>query len=699
MKSKVANYVEGQNEFLNRASDFENGVYSSARARKEIHDIDEKLLRYDASDKDAVVNGMKQLMTSEESKSDEALAAEADAQVNEAKGNVKIQTNFKDASLWLGNRRAQEILHKKPIAYGQGIDIARAENPGGMQGLTKADNALGKVFRASFLGSLAKPLQVIIGVVAWGIVLVALLNLPLIALLVVAANIVVFALANSATSKYIRDNQLTLLALFEPEKTKTSYSQYKIERFDQEVLAPWRKELDDVEKGGLSAANSAPGTLFSRVRDEYAKKTKELSDAKKEAEALLEQVESHQRELLDEINASAEELRAQESELQSLVREDNLNEGVLTPWVSYGLTAGSFFGVRQLCSIKHDCKPVFILYGDDLYKDIESFKVAASDIIESLMLGFLRENSLNNVNLTLVDMIGMHFPEERTQGLLNVITKRQDIQVLYDNLGSIRSSIKGRIEDANPKSLACRENPVPYNIVFFAGVDFSSIDNEVSQLFVSGRDFGFMPIILLSESDSDSILSAQQSKSTFPGLLNSAYEDGRVNSFVEMYIAPSSGKSLYLQAYDDEKPIGDGTGFLVSDRFETMGPKVNAMLGMSSEFFVNDDVIQAIASSGAEWVDDEECVAAIEKMLPLYIDCSCSKDDEFYSVLSSFKGCVVLACFTSSAEGRQKASKVKDRIIEVALEGEEIPLRVDDDDQPESIEALRQEKEESVVRV
>ena len=89
----------------------------------------------------------------------------------------------------------------------------------------------------------------------------------------------------------------------------------------------------------------------------------------------------------------------------------------------------------------------------------------------------------------------------------------------------------GNISTINPQRLINRENPINYNIVFFMGVDFTSMDKELSQLFIMGEYFGFMPIIFMNGYIAENIMQDEFKSDNFKKILKKAADNNQQYDF------------------------------------------------------------------------------------------------------------------------------------------------------------------------
>ena len=151
------------------------------------------------------------------------------------------------------------------------------------------------------------------------------------------------------------------------------------------------------------------------------------------------------------------------------------------------------------------------------------------------MNGFFGESSMDIIDMWLIDFEGLHFPASRTRGMMQVLRTQQELQNLYSKLEGTRNTVDsladGRIATINPDKLRKRENPIKYNIVFFVGVDFASMDRETVQLFISGENFGFLPILFMRQSTTQNLLAEDNNTRTFSKVIKKIKESKQIYEY------------------------------------------------------------------------------------------------------------------------------------------------------------------------
>ncbi|MDO5151162.1 MAG: hypothetical protein Q4D76_17500 [Oscillospiraceae bacterium] len=214
------------------------------------------------------------------------------------------------------------------------------------------------------------------------------------------------------------------------------------------------------------------------------------------------------------------------------------NEAVLSPYVPVGFSRYKIeedADVKELINIKHKNKPVLLCYSDETADNSERFRKNSALLVEKIMRGFLSENSMSILNMWLVDFESLYFPESRTKGFLKVLRTQQEVQNLYIELQKNRNLVDsfddGKISTINPKKIKMRDNPIKYNIVFFVGVDFSSMDQETVQLFISGENFGFLPILFMRQKTASDMLAEEGNRYMFSKVIKKIKELEQVYSY------------------------------------------------------------------------------------------------------------------------------------------------------------------------
>ena len=119
--------------------------------------------------------------------------------------------------------------------------------------------------------------------------------------------------------------------------------------------------------------------------------------------------------------------------------------------------------------------------------------------------------------------------------MMQVLRTQQELQNLYSKLEGTRNTVDsladGRIATINPDKLRKRENPIKYNIVFFVGVDFASMDRETVQLFISGENFGFLPILFMRQSTTQNLLAEDNNTRTFSKVIKKIKESKQIYEY------------------------------------------------------------------------------------------------------------------------------------------------------------------------
>ena len=229
------------------------------------------------------------------------------------------------------------------------------------------------------------------------------------------------------------------------------------------------------------------------------------------------------------------ELNSKENGVLGMIADGEHNNGVLSPYVALGFSNEENHGAKELVSFKHNYKPMLICYDETTADNGERFRKNSAILIEKFMKGFFGESSMDIIDMWLVDFEGLHFPESRTRGMMKVIRTQQELQNLYSELENTRNTVDsladGKIATINPDKLRKRENPIKYNIVFFVGVDFASMERETVQLFIGGENFGFLPILFMRQSIAHNILAEDNSTRTFSKVLKKIKDSKQVYGY------------------------------------------------------------------------------------------------------------------------------------------------------------------------
>lgn len=178
---------------------------------------------------------------------------------------------------------------------------------------------------------------------------------------------------------------------------------------------------------------------------------------------------------------------------------------------------------------------MLICYDEESAQNSEKLRKDIAILIEKFMTGFFGESSMDIIDMWLVDFEGLHFPESRTRGMMKVIRTQRELQNLYTDLKNTRDLVNsladGKIATINPDKLRKRENPIKYNIVFFTGGDFTSMDREIVQLFIEGENFGFMPILFMKQNVARDLLSEDNSSRAFSKVIKKIKESDQIYGY------------------------------------------------------------------------------------------------------------------------------------------------------------------------
>ena len=124
---------------------------------------------------------------------------------------------------------------------------------------------------------------------------------------------------------------------------------------------------------------------------------------------------------------------------------------------------------------------------------------------------------------------------------MNVLRDREAVSRLFDNVKATRrmvdSQADGKLSTINPMKLRKREDPIKYNIVFFAGYDLGSMDAETTQLFVGGENFGFIPVIFMEAESVKAIMDEKGGNRSFANVIRKIRDTHQLYSMEQMLAA------------------------------------------------------------------------------------------------------------------------------------------------------------------
>lgn len=308
----------------------------------------------------------------------------------------------------------------------------------------------------------------------------------------------------------------------------------KLTKYMNGTVEAWKKEIEMIKEKGVPESPDE-NSLILRVKKELFDKYNSYNKNINDCDIKINKIRDSAKNGNAQLQYIIPRLKEKEKEVTEFVSDRNYNNSVLSPYVSAGYSQYTIRSVRKLIYFNHNYNPMLMYYDDNTVKDGERFRRNAAKLIEMLMKGFYQENYHANINMYLVDFEGLAFPKSRTQGMMEIINNQQDVKLLFENLKKTRDAVNslgnGKISSINQDKLKNGDNPIKYNIVFFIGYDFTSIDKEISQLFIRGQDFGFLPIIFMRKSLAQSILNSNNALSAFTRVMEKINADNQTYAF------------------------------------------------------------------------------------------------------------------------------------------------------------------------
>lgn len=580
MESRVKEYQELYSKFENVLSESEEHRIPIQQLESEV----EKLRGYQSqcnyADSGIVIKNMQDYISTAVKNKKAELQKEVHEQMSElADTNGKVNKNFAKVTKWLTQKKVDKIISQGEPDFGQGFNMNGAYNNSKFDVSSIINKIFGFVFRFDFLVFFPKVLRILAAIIAWGILLVpklvtavynefdvkyrdyifgladeeyeqaieivkkeliqaSIVRVALVVGLIILINLVAYFVTRYFAKEYLEKNRIFYLAISNPQKLEKDIYDYKLSEFMNSTVNDWNEEVAYIKNNGLEGephrtAFTEPirPIIIDGLKKKYdsyamqiAQKEQEIKSCYAKADAAFKNTE--------EIVA---ELNAREKGVLGLIADGNHNDGILSPYVALGFSNEENHGAKELVSFKHNYKPMLIGYGEESAENGERFRKNCAILIERFMHGFYGESSMDIINMWLVDFEGLHFPESRTKGMMKVIRTQQELQNLYSELESTRNTVNsladGRISSINPDKLLKRENPIKYNIVFFVGVDFASMDRETVQLFISGENFGFLPVLFMRQSIAKNLLDEDNSTRTFSKVLKKIKESKQIYGY------------------------------------------------------------------------------------------------------------------------------------------------------------------------
>lgn len=572
MESKVQEYQALYSKFEEALDCAEESKEPVEQLKTEIEQLRQRQQQYDYTDANIVIQYMESHIDSAIKEKKQNLQTEVKKQMQEITNTSdKVKKNFEKVTKWLNPKEVDKIVSQNTVDYSQEIDMEKAKNNAEFDTFSSANKIFGFIFRFNFLTCFPKVIRVIAAIIIWGIILIPkivntiynkfslkesgfygvltveeyedMLRMSIISVVLVVGAIVILNLAfcyatKYAARNYILKNQLLYLAITDPQKLENSLYDYKLSVFINGTVSNWKNEIEYIRNNGLQIESQesektehiSPGIVealkknYDKLSTEISKKESEIANCSSRADMAMKDTED----LIDELNSK-------EREVIGLISDCNHNNGVLSPYVALGFANDEKYGVKELVSFKHNYKPMLICYDEETAKNSEKLRKDIAILIEKFMTGFFGESSMDIIDMYLVDFEGLHFPESRTRGMMKVIRNQRELQNLYSDLKNTRNLVNsladGKIATINPDKLRKRENPIKYNIVFFTGVDFASMDREIVQLFIEGENFGFIPILFMKQTIARDLLSEDNSTRAFSKVIKKIKESEQIYGY------------------------------------------------------------------------------------------------------------------------------------------------------------------------
>ena len=580
MESRVEEYQE-------LYSKFEDVINQSEEYKKPIGQLEEetqnlKLSRqqYDYTDINVVIQNMEQHI-------DDAVknkGAEIQKQVQEEMRELdeksdKINKNFEKVTKWLTKKKVDKLVSQNEPDFSQEFNIDKACSNTKFNVFFVINKIFGFVFRFDFLVFFPKVLRILAALIVWGIVFVpkivesvinefelkyidymlglnneeyyeaveqlgkemlkeGVIRVVIVAGIIVFINFVIYCVASYFAKNYLLKNRLVYMAISEPKKFKKGIYDHRLSDFINSTVSDWKKEIEYVKDNGIEteperSTQTEPigPAIVDTLKKKYDELTVKISQNEEKIETCLKKAEA----TFKNTEKIIAELNAKEDGVLGLIADGEHNHGVLSPYVALGFSNGDRYGAKKLVSFKHNYKPMLICYNEDSAEKGESFRKNSAILIEKFMNGFFGENSMDIIDMRLVDFEGLHFPESRTRGMMKVLRTQQELQNLYSELENTRNIVDsledGKIASINPEKLKRRENPIKYKIVFFVGVDFAAMDREAAQLFIVGENFGFIPVLFMKQSVEQDLLAENNSTRAFSRVLKKIKETKQIYGY------------------------------------------------------------------------------------------------------------------------------------------------------------------------
>lgn len=578
MESKVKEYQELYCEFEELYEQMSKTEEPIREIELEIKQIQNKQRNVDYNNPDVVIDYMETYIAENIAKEKECIKHEVDEQMAEiTNSGGRVIKNYGKAVELLTRRKAEQYLRSLENGFEQPhqIDIAKEKTTTEFTVTTTLNTILSFLFRFDFLRFLPKGIRMIAAIIFWALLLIpgiftgvynkfkpiydnelsdlsgyayemasdrftkevlvsSVSSIVVVIVLIVVINGVVYLAARYGAKKFLADNKVVCLSLMDSNRLKQKMYDQRVSAYMEGTVAVWKGEIEVIKNYGLRDQPES-NSLAAFVRNDLYGKYSALEEKVNECKNKIENVQRQGEQVKSNLQDMIRKMKEKETEVDTLVSDAQHNHAVLSPYVSAGYSQNTVEGVKELIYFKHNYKPMLVCYGDDTAKDGERFRKNAAKLIELFMRGFFQENYHAYINMWLVDFEGLYFPESRTKGLMKVVHTEQDVQQMLEELKKTRETVDtladGRIGTINPIRLSNRENPVKYNIVYFIGYDFTTVDRENSQLFIGGENFGFLPIVFMKKSSAQAFLHDVSSPKAFSRVVEKMKNNSQIYEF------------------------------------------------------------------------------------------------------------------------------------------------------------------------
>lgn len=572
MESKVQEYQTLYSKFEEAFDSAEKYQEPVEQLKAETKKLRQQQQQYDYTDTNIVIQYMESHIDSAIQEKAQDLRKEVKNQMQEITNTSdQVKRNFEKVTKGLSKKEVDKIVLPNELKFNQKIDMREAEKIEKFNIFSSVNKIFGGIFRFDFLVCFPKALRVIAAIIVWGIILVPrivnsvyekmalkngfytvlsvgayvkMLRTSLSWVLFITGTIIFINLAIYYATKYyaknyMLKNRLIYMAITESEKLEKALYNYKFSVFINGTIKKWRNEIEYIKNNGIQIEKQdfekmgyISPSIVEALKKNYEKISADISEKEAEITNCISSADMAMKDTEDLII----ELNSKEKEVIGMIVDEKHNDGVLSPYVALGFSNDEKYGVKELVAFKHNYKPMLICYDEESAQNSEKLRNNIAILIEKFMTGFFGESSMDIIDMWLVDFEGLHFPESRTRGMMKVIRTQRELQNLYTDLKNTRNLVNsladGKIATINPDKLRRRENPIKYNIIFFTGVDFSSMDREIVQLFIEGENFGFIPILFMKRNIArDNLLSEDNNTRAFSKVIKKIKESEQIYGY------------------------------------------------------------------------------------------------------------------------------------------------------------------------